>query len=479
MTRYILSILMIFSLWACTEDKEVLELNAAPSVVDYQNYAIKVAPGVAWTSGLPLVRGEKPIMYQILWVSYLTPGAEADTEFVPEEHSFNMEANGIISLPAEHTLQPGTYTIAVEASNTYGKAVNEEAVKLEVQQALIPAITVQTPTGTNDVELLINPAGQPVDADGNIIEGILPGVSILFTDMGIEEVLMTPSDKFTFGRQSDYVEDGATDIGVVKMVGPFETGTYTLEFKGTVSGPQPAQLNVNVKKLNLPYDQAIFAMNLTDAITGPQNDQTELLIGGLHTHLIYGGLKSGKAFWNVQADGNHPVAELKTVPVLRWLPFNAALGFDTETANKSQSIVITDEVIDVSNVLEVRVGGSFLANKAAELTSGLLRCDILVCTEEEYQVMLAMASQDEKKAAVNSWQQVATSFGSAPAAGVDDNTGYGYFEMAATIDKSSLPVSVSNQLRFMFHMVADKDGPNTGYLAPQHLTIDGTFLDSE
>ncbi|MBS2210273.1 hypothetical protein KEM09_02620 [Carboxylicivirga mesophila] len=477
MTRYIISILLILGLWACTEDKDVLELNAAPSVVDYQNYAATVNQGAEWSSGLPLVRGEGKMTYSLLSVSYLA--LEAEEAVVIEAHPFTMDGSGLIALPVDNLLELGTYTIAVEVSNDYGTLLNNEAIKLEVVEDLLPVISIQTPTGTNEIELLVNPAGEPVDEVGNVLEGLLPGVSILFANMGIEEVLMTPVDVFTFGRESDYVEEGATDIGVVKMVGPFEVGTYTLTFTGTVSQPEVAQLLVNVKKLNLPYDQAIFAMDLSGEDTGPRNDQPETLVGGLQMHLIYGALKSGRAFWNVQADKNHPLDEFDATPILRWLAFNADLGYDTETANKSQSIVILNEVVDVRDVQEVRVDASFLANKAAELTSGLLRCDIRVCTEEEYQAMLAMATQDEKKAAVNSWQQVATSLGTTPTAGTDENTGYGYFEMAATIDKASLPISASNQLRFMFHMVADKDGPNPGYLAPQSFNIEGTFLDSE
>lgn len=470
MTRYILSILIIFSLWACSEDKEVLQLNSAPSVLDYQNYSANVLIGSEWSSGLPLVRGEAPMTYELLSVT------SQDT--VVNSHEFTIDAQGVVSLPAENTLELGTYIIAIEVSNEFGSVVNDKAISLEIVESAIPVITIQTPSGTNEVDLLINPAGQPVDEAGNVIEGILSGVSLSFENLSIKEVLMSPTDVFSFGRQSDYEEEGSDEIGVVKMVGPFDVGTYVLEFVGTVSQPQPVSLNVNVTKLNLPYDESIFALDLSGEETGPRNDLPENLIAGLQTHLIYGELKSGKAFWNVQADSNHPVAEYGSTPILRWLAFNAATGYESGTANKSQSIAILNEMVDVSNAREVRLDASFVSNKAAELTSGLLRYDLRVCTEEEYQAMLAMTTQAEKKEAVNNWQLVVSSYGLNATAGTNDNTGYGYFEISATIDKAELPVSASNQIRFLFHTVADKDGANPGWIALQQLNIEGTFQDN-
>ncbi|WP_430817238.1 hypothetical protein [Carboxylicivirga sp. RSCT41] len=471
MTRYILSLLMIFSLWACSEDKEVLELNAAPSLLDYQNYLPSVLKGQAWVSGEPIVRGEGKMTYKLKGVTYLNE--------VLEEHGFTMDDNGIISLAEGNILETGSYSLSVEASNTYGSIINEQAIKLEVVEEMLPVIMVHTPSGTNEVELLINPAGLPVDADGTLLDGLLPDVSLSFTNLNIGEILMSPGDVFTFGRQSDYVTDGDSNTGVIEMVGPFEQGTYTLVFNGTVSKPEPVTLHVHVSKLNLPYDESIFELDLSQEQTGPHNDVPELLIAGLQTSLVYGELKSGKAFWNVQADKNHPDDTFDTTPILRWLPFNAATGYDNATANKSQSIAVVNDAIDVSKALELRIDASFLANKAAELTSGLLRCDVRVCSEEDYQAMLALSSQSEKQAAVSNWNVVASSFGTSPSAGTDDNTGYGYFELSAVIDKAELPESTSNQIRVLYHMVADKDGPNPGYLAIQSLTIEGTFRDNQ
>ncbi|MCG8579345.1 MAG: hypothetical protein MI866_05485 [Bacteroidales bacterium] len=471
MTRYILSFLMIFSLWACSEDKEVLELNAAPSLLDYQNYFPTAVKGQAWTSGTPIVRGEGTLSYTLKSVSYLNK--------VIEEHEFTMDANGIILLPEGNMLETGSYSISVEVANSYGTLINDQAVNLEVVEEMLPLITIHTPSEINEVELLINPAGLPVDEDGILLEGLLPGVSLSFTNMGIGEVLMSPGDVFSFGRQSDYVTGGDSNTGVVNMIGPFEEGTYTLLFEGTVSKPQPAILQIHVSKLNLPYDKGIFELDLSQEKTGPHNDVQEPLIAGLQTKLVYGALKSGKAFWNVQADKNHPIDAFDTTPILRWLPFNAATGYDNATANKSQSIASVNDAIDVSKALELRIDGSFLANKAAELTSGLLRCDVRLCSEEDYQAMLALSTQSEKQAAVNTWNVVASSFGTSPSAGTDDNTGYGYFELSAVIAKEELPVSPSNHVRVLYHMVADKDGSNPGYLAIQSLSIEGTFRDNQ
>lgn len=470
MIRYILFFCMVVILGACSEDKDTLELNAGPSVLDYQNYTNAIATGNEWTSGLPIVRGEGPFSYHIVSVSY--------NEAILDVHEFVLNADGSIQLSLDNTLALGQYTLAVKVQNAFGVLVNDIAIRLTVLESLNPQILIQTSDGSNEVELLVNPAGQPVDEIGNELFGILTDTRILFQDMSIGEVLMVPSDVFLFDRESTHVEEGDAEVGVVEMVGPFEPGTYELVFKGTFTDVPEAILRVNVIRLNLPYEKAIFSFDLSGEDSGARNNVTEDVIGGLNSHLIYGDLKSGKAFWNVQADKNHPANEFDTTPILRWLPFNAITGFESATANKSQSILIMKEAANVSNALELRIDAAFLSNKAADLSNELLRCDVLLATEEQYQDMMTMASQDDKKDAIATWQKVGTSFGAVPTAGVADATGYGFFELDLTVEKAQLPQSESGQIRVLFHMVADKNGPNPGYIAAQRLEVEGTFQDA-
>ncbi len=466
MIRFILFNCLIIALVACSTDKDTFELDTKPSVIDYQNYKKTISYGTEWNSGLPIVRDSIDQTFQIVEVK--------QGELVLETSEFSIDAAGVVSLSHQNTQELGEYTLAVQLENSNGSITNTDAINISILESVTPQIVITS----NEFNMLVNPAGEPVNGDGELLEGILDGIRLTFIDMTIGEVLMKPSSEFLMDRESNHVEDGSSEIGVVEMVGPFEPGVYNLEFVGTVSGVSEI-LTVNVTKLNLPYDKDIFSFDLSEEDQGARNNVTEDNIGGLNTHLVYGALKSGKAFWNVQPDKNHPADEYDTTPILRWLPFNAASGFDNSTANKSQSVTITDELIDVSDLQELRVNAAFVSNKIADLTNDLLRCDILVATEEQYQAMLSMATQAEKKAAVETWYKMGTSVGAVPVAGVADGTGYGYFELQLATLKADLPVSASNQLRVLYSMVADKDGANPGYIALQSFEIDGRFLDSE
>ncbi|TLX75775.1 hypothetical protein E9993_09480 [Labilibacter sediminis] len=473
MKQYIILIIMTLGLFSCLEEKETLELNIKPTVLHYHQYTPYALPGQYWESGTPIVRGDEGFLYDLLSVTF--------AEEVLDTTYFNIDENGVVFLEEGNEHVVGQYTLAIEVKNEYGSFVNEEAIVLTITDSFMPEITINTKTGTNKDTLYINPGGQPVDELGNEIEGILPGVTITFTDMSIGEVLMTPSDLFLFDRESSHVEGGSSEVGVVEMVGPFEPGTVTLKFNGAISQPEEDSLILEIVRLNLPYDKDIFEFDLSNEAEGPRNGIIEALIGGMQTFMVYGDLVSGKPLWNVKADPvAHPVDSLKSDRILRWLSFNSDFGYDNDLSNKSQVIITTGETADLGNAVFVNIKGSFLSNKAANLSTEQYRCDVRMVSEEDYQAMLQLGTQAEMRDAVNSWKRVYTSYGDTPAAGVADNSGSGFYRFEHTVNKADFPSSASGQYRFLFHMVADKENTkNVGYIAPQTFTVDGTFIDQD
>lgn len=478
MNRYIILLMTVIGFLSCSEEDKSFVLSSKPTVLRYGNYKSSIEQNQTWSSGVPTVRAGDEYSFELTNIKF----DERDTIV----DAFQINPNGVISLGANHNLAKGMYTLGVKVSNQYGSMTRQSAINLIVRDSLSPSINIKTKKGSSNVNLFLDPSGIPVDSLGNVLEtAFLPDVEILCENMEITQVLMTPGDKFLLRRSGDLLEEDGTNKGVLQMIGPFSPKEiYRLSFTGTneYGTAEEKVLTVCAKKLNLPYNKQLFVMDFSGEPSGLSSriDLTEIQMGGMQTHLVYGELNSGKAFWNTQGDKNNPHPEHnENYTFARYLTFNAKTGFDDDGSNKSQSIMITAQTFDMKGAQEIRVKSAIVAQKGADLSSGDLRVEMRMVSEEDYQVMLGLDNQEAKKEAINEWKIFETTNNNDPLYGVADNTGWGYWEFNSIIAAQDLPESISGKIRVLFNIVSERQGANKSFVAPETLEIEGTFLDDQ